>query len=286
MFRYQLQGRTAMQVMERALGAPPPQVKFFHSAEVEVAGRKVRAFRHGMLGQPGFELLGAWKDNDAVVEALLAAGKDLGLVRSGGKAYYLNGIESGWIPTPTPAIYTDPELVGYRGRRPLLSFEGQMPIHGSHFSENIEDYYVSPYELGYGRLIKFNHDFLGREALEKAKDNVQRTKVTFVFDEDDVRRMYGPEPDYLLRHVRDRVEVGGKMVGIAMYEAFLPSHNTILALGLIDKRYAAPGTQVDVAWGEHPGPGTPPEAHRDFPRLRARVEPAPYDAHARTEYRR
>ena len=34
-------------------------------------------------------------------------------------------------------------------------------------SDNIEDYYMTPYELGYGPFVKFDHDFIGREALEK-----------------------------------------------------------------------------------------------------------------------
>lgn len=286
MFRYQVQGPQAMEVVERLLGGPPPKVKFFHSVEVTIAGRKLRAFRHGMAGQPGFEFLGAWEDNDAVKAALLEAGEPSGLVQVGGLAYYTNGIESGWMPTPTPGIYSDPKLEDYRRYVSLFSYEGQKPIHGSFFSENIEDYYISPYELGYGRSINFNHDFIGREALEKAKDNVARTRVTLVFDKDEVHKMLGENFDCFVRYARDRVEVGAKMVGLSMYTAFIETAGTILSLGLIDKAYAAPGTEVSIAWGDHPGPGTSPDAHADFPRIRARVAPSPYDEFARTEYRR
>lgn len=284
MFRYQVQGPKAMEVIERALGAPPPKVKFFHSEEVTIAGRTLRAFRHGMAGQPGFELLGRWEDNDAVKQALLDAGEPSGLVQVGGLAYYTNGIESGWIPTPTPGIYDDPELEDYRRFVSLFSYEGQKPIHGSFYSDDIADYYVSPYELGYGRSIAFNHDFIGRAALERAKDSHRRTRVTFEFDPDDVRRVLG-EPGYLLRYPRDRVEVDGELVGLAMYTAHFPAHGTLLSLGLIDKAHAAPGTEVEIAWGEHPGAGAPADAHREFPRLRAKVQPSPYDQVARTSYR-
>lgn len=284
MFRYQVQGPRAIEVMERVLGTAPPQVKFFHSEVVTIAGRQLRAFRHGMAGQPGFELLGDWADNDAVKQALLDAGEPSGLVQVGGLAYYTNGIESGWIPTPTPGIYSDPELEGYRKFASLFSYEGQKPIHGSFYSDNIEDYYISPYELGYGRSIAFNHDFIGREALERAKDTHRRTRVTFVYNADDVRKVIG-DPGYLLRYPRDRVEIGGELVGQAMYTAHFPRHGTLLSLGLIDKAHAAPGTEVEIAWGEHPGPGAPLDAHRDFPRIRATVEASPYDPVARTSYR-
>ena len=286
MFRYQVQGPRAMEVVERALGGPAPKVKFFHSAEVTIGGRKLRAFRHGMAGQPGFELLGDWEDNDAVKAALLEAGEPSGMVQVGGLAYYTNGIESGWIPTPTPGIYSDPELEEYRKFVPLYSYEGQKPLHGSFFSENIEDYYISPYELGYGRSINFNHDFIGKEALAQAKDTYRRVRVTLVFDPEDVKKVLGDDPGYVLRYARDRVEVGGEYVGLSMYTAIIASAGTILSLGLIDKAHSAPGTQVTVAWGDHPGAGAPADAHRELPRIRARVEASPYDDHARTQYRK
>ncbi|MBW4332132.1 aminomethyl transferase family protein [Stakelama sp. CBK3Z-3] len=284
LFRYQLQGPKAMAMMERLLGTTPPDVKFFHSEEVTIGGRKLRAFRHGMAGQPGFELLGDWEDNDAVKQAILDVGEGFGLVQVGGLAYYTNGIESGWIPTPTPGIYTDPELEDYRKFVPLFSYEGQKPLHGSFYSDNIEDYYVSPYELGYGRSIKFNHDFIGRESLEKAKDSYRRTRVTFVFNPDDVKKVLG-DPGYLLRYPRDRVEVNGEMVGLSMYTANFPDDGTLLSLGLIDKAHAAPGTEVEIVFGEHPGPEAPADFHRSLPRIRAKVQPSPYDQVARTSYR-
>ena len=53
---------------------------------------------------------------------------------------------------------------------------------------------------------------------------------------------------------------------------------TILALTIIDRQFAEPGTEVSVVWGEHPGAGTSPDADLGFPRIRATVAPAPYDA--------
>jgi len=40
-----------------------------------------------------------------------------------------------------------------------------------------------------------------------------------------------------------------------------------------------------VTWGEHPGAGTDPDADLGFPKVRATVAPAPYDAYAATQYR-
>jgi vanillate/3-O-methylgallate O-demethylase len=286
LFRYQVQGPLAADLVERAFGRPLPPTKFFHSTPVSLAGKGLRALRHNMAGQAGFEFIGQWPDAEAVKEALMRAGEPFGLVHVGAYAYASASVESGWIPSPVPAIYTDPDLLDYRKYLPLYGIEGQRPLNGSFFSEDIEDYYCSPYELGYGRSIFFNHDFIGRAALEKAKDNVQRVKVTLVFDAEDVAAVVGADAGFQLTYARHRVEAGSVLAGLTYQTASIDPAGTILSLALIGKQHAGPGTEVTVTWGEHPGPGTAPDADLGFPRIRGTVHPAPYDAHARTQYRR
>ncbi|WP_405926667.1 aminomethyl transferase family protein [Streptomyces sp. NBC_00035] len=286
LFRYQIQGPLASDLVERAFGGPLPPTKFFHSSPVTLDGMDFRALRHGMAGQAGYEFIGPWQHAEAVKEALLRAGEPLGLVQVGAFAYATPSVESGWIPSPVPGIYTDPDLLDYRKHIALYGVEGQRPLGGSFFSENIEDYYCSPYELGYGKMISFNHDFIGRDALQKAKDNVARKKVTLMFNTDDVRRALGDDPGFVLSYSRNRVESGSALVGVTCQTASLDPVGTILSLTLIDKEYAEPGTEVSIVWGEHPGPGTAPDADLGFPRIRATVQPAPFNQHARTLYRR
>ncbi|GLZ06116.1 glycine cleavage system protein T [Actinomadura sp. NBRC 104412] len=286
LFRFQVQGPLARDLVEAAFGGPLPPAKFFHSVPVSLAGRHFRALRHNMAGQDGFEFVGDWQDAAAVKDALMTAGEPFGLVHVGGYAYASASVESGWIPSPIPGIYTDPELLDYRNWLPLFGIEGKRPLNGSFFSENIEDYYCSPYELGYGRSISFNHDFIGRAALEKAKDEHRRTKVTLVLDPEDMRKVIGEEMGYHLTYARHRVEAGSSLVGLTHQTATIDGTGTLLSLTLIDKQYAEPGTEVTVVWGEHPGPGTSPDADLGFPRVRATVQPAPFDEHARKQYRR
>jgi vanillate/3-O-methylgallate O-demethylase len=286
-FRYQVQGPRARALVETVFGGPLPPAKFFHTTPVTLDGMDFRALRHNMAGQDGYEFIGPWEHAAAVKDALLSAGGEFGLVHVGALAYASASVESGWIPSPIPAIYTDPGLAGYRAWLPLFGIEGKRPLNGSFFSEDIEDYYVSPYDLGYGKSIAFNHDFIGREALEKARESHRRTKVTLVLDPADVSRVLGPDHGYYLTYARHRVETpDGALVGLTHQTATLDPAGTILALSLIDNEYATPGTEVTVVWGEHPGPGTDADADLGFPRIRATVAPAPYDAHARTQYRR
>ena len=81
---------------------------------MNAAGREVRTLRHGMAGAPGLELWGPYENYLEVREAILKAGEQFGIVPVGARAYASNTLESGWIPSPLPAIYTGEELRGYR----------------------------------------------------------------------------------------------------------------------------------------------------------------------------
>ncbi len=95
-------------------GAAGPEV-LQHDRQFKIAGKKVEALRHGMAGQPGFELFGPAKDGDAVLDALVKAGEEFGLRLVGGRAYSSNTLESGWIPSPMPGIYSgDERMAKYR----------------------------------------------------------------------------------------------------------------------------------------------------------------------------
>lgn len=285
LFRFQLQGPLALEVVERAFGGPLPQTAFFHSVGVDLDGVPLRALRHGMAGQAGYEFIGDFAAYDGVREALLSAGAASGIEAVGGLAYFTNGVESGWIPTPTPAIYTDPRLEDYRRSLPKFSYEGMKPLSGSYYSDDIADYYVSPWELGYGRSISFNHDFIGRDALEAARTRPSRTKVTVELDPADARRVLGSDLGYLNTYGRYRLESDGELVGMTFWTSHIAPVGTVLALSLIDAKHAEPGTAVELVWGEHPGHGTPGDADLGFPHIRGIVQTSPYDEYARTAYR-
>ncbi len=285
-FRYQVQGPQARVLVEKVFGGRLPATKFFHSVTVALDGRKLRALRHNMSGQDGYEFIGDWADAKSVKDVFFAVGEEFGIIHVGQWAYASANVESGWIPSPVPGIYTDPELAGYRAWLPLFGIEGRRPLNGSFYSDNIEDFYVSPWELGYGRSISFNHDFIGRDALLAARETAPRRKVTLVLNPDDVAGYRLDQGGFYLTYARHRVEADGQLVGLTYQTVTNDTVGTILSLTLIDKRCAEPGTEVTIVWGEHPGPGTAPDADLGFPLIRATVQPAPFDEHARTAYRR
>jgi syringate O-demethylase len=298
-YRFQVQGPNAMDVIEKALGGAPPELKFFNMTTVSIAGKSVRALRHGMVGQPGWELFGPWEDEQPVHEALLAAGEEFGMRQVGGRAYSSNTLESGWIPSPLPAVYTGDSLKAYREWLPAKGYEGSASIGGSFSSDDIEDYYFTPWDLGYGGYVKFDHDFIGRDALEAMADGDHRVKVTLALDDDDVTATIGtmfgkddrakfidwPSAVYCM-HPFDRVTVDGETVGLSTWIGYSANEGKMLTLAVLDPEHAEPGTEVTFVWGEEDGGSSKPtvEPHVQT-EMRAIVSPVPYTAVVRERYR-
>jgi syringate O-demethylase len=297
-YRYQVQGPNAMAVIEKALGHVPEDLKFFNMRTETIGGKDVCALRHGMAGQPGWELFGPWEDGPAVHEAIVKAGEDLGLTLVGGRAYGSNAIESGWIPSPLPAVYTGDSLKAYREWLPAEGYEGKASVGGSFVSDSIEDYYFTPWDIGYGHLIKYDHDFIGRDALEAKADEPHRTKVTLVLDDEDVTRTIGsmlqpsgrakyfewPNAVYSM-HPYDNVTVDGQTVGVSTWVCYSANEGKMLTLGVLDAEYAEPGTEVTFVWGEENGGTAKPTVERhEQTEIRAIVAPVPIVGAVRSSY--
>ena len=297
-FRFQIQGPNAMQVIAKVLGRTPPELKFFNMTTLTIAGKTVRALRHGMAGQPGWELFGPWDEGEAVREALAKAGEEFGLRLVGGRAYSSNALESGWIPSPLPAVYTGEAMKRYREWLPAAGYEASATIGGSFYSDSIEDYYFTPWDMGYGAFMKFDHDFVGREALEKMSNGPHRKKVTLALDDADVTRTIGstfqkhnrakfidwPSAVYSM-HPFDRVTVDGKTVGISTWIGYSANEGKMLTLAVVDAVYAEPGTEVIFVWGEENGGSAKPTVERHTQtHMRAIVSPVPYVETVRKTY--
>ena len=297
-YRFQVQGPNAMDVIAKALGKAPPDLKFFNMTHVTIAGKDVGALRHGMAGQPGFEFYGPWDDGEAVRQALIEAGEEFGMRLVGGRAYSSNTLESGWIPSPLPAVYSGDSMKSYREWLPGSSYEANASIGGSFYSDRIEDYYFTPWDLEYGHILKFDHDFIGREALEKMAEAPKRKKVTLALDNGDVLQCIGsqlfegdrakymdfPSAVYSM-HPFDRVLVGGKLAGLSTWVGYSSNERRMLTLAVMDPEHAEPGTEVTFVWGEEGGGSTKPtvEKHKQT-EIRAVVSPVPYAEVARKSY--
>jgi glycine cleavage system aminomethyltransferase T len=295
-WRYQLDGPHAEAIFDAAVEGETPDVPFFRTATVTIGGHQVLVLRHGMAGHKGYELSGPFEEGEAVRAAIVEAGAPHGLVRGGTLAYFSTPLESGWIPYPPAGIFTGEETRGFREWLPADGWEAQTQIGGSFYSSDIEDYYVTPWDLGYGNLIGFDHDFIGREALEKIADQPHRQKVTLVWNAEDTARIYasqfGDGPRFKQLDLpmsvlgwphADRVsDANGDLIGRSVYPGVSSNDRTALSLAFVDAAYAEPGSEVEITWGEINGGSRKPhvEPHEQT-QVRATVAPAPFASMAR-----
>jgi vanillate/3-O-methylgallate O-demethylase len=296
-YRFQVQGPTALDVLKQANGGSLPEIKFFNMGELTIAGRKVRALHHGMSGVPGLELFGPWDEREDVRAAIVEAGADFGLRQVGSRVYATNTLESGWIPCPLPAVFTGEQMKAYREWLPANGYEGTGSLGGSYYSDEIADYYRTPHDLGYWPFVKFDHDFVGREALAELADRPRFKKVTLAWNGEDVARAVGtlfekgdhakyidvPLSNYATWPF-DKLLLNGELVGTSTFSGYSYNERSYLSLGMVEVDLDI-GTEVTLVWGEEGGGSAKPVVERHAQaEIRAVVSPVPYSEVARTSY--
>jgi glycine cleavage system aminomethyltransferase T len=281
-FRYQVQGPRALDIVSAAHGAPLPRIRFFNIGAFDIAGTQVHALNHTMVGIPGeektgLEIWGPRESGPRVLEALLAAGEQYGLRQGGAIAYSTTALESGWLGLPVPGIYAGDSMKAYRQWLPAQGFEANASLGGSFTSDDINDYVPTPYDLGYANVIKFDHDFIGSDALRRIQAGPHRRKVWLRWNREDVTQLLGDtlysseldRPKYLQTPYAvyatfqyDAIMHAGRVVGISNRTGYIVNVGAWSSLAMIDEEQAADGTEVTVVWGDPQGA-----------RLRPTVEP-------------
>jgi glycine cleavage system aminomethyltransferase T len=199
----------------------------------------------------GLELHGPAEDRDIILAALQEAGKKFDLVMGGSRAYSTVSPESGWIPSPFPAIYSGEAMKPYREWLSASGFEANASLGGSFYSDKIEDYYQTPWDLGYGKHINFDHDFIGKEALQKMVEKPHRRKLWLKWNDDDVQEVFksqlGHGDRYKYMEVPnayyailpfDKVLIGDRMVGLSTYTVYTANVRCWFSLAMIDEDVA------------------------------------------------
>ena len=286
-FMFQVQGPSALEIVEAVTGESLRDIGFMRFRPVRIGGVDLLALRQGMAGEIGFELHGPIEHGPAIYQQILDAGQRYGIKRLGGRTKMVNHVEA-CFPTQTidffPAFEepTGEFLPWFEQAAPNLMKPAAASFlsRGSYPVKTRADLYRSPFELGWGKNIRFDHDFIGRAALEREASAPPRTIVTLVWNSEDVIDIYaslfrkGVEPGQYMEMPRDlgvvwadQVLAGDSLIGCALSRCYSVYFREMISLCVIDVEHAAPGTEVTVLWGEKEG------AQK---RIRATVAPAPY----------
>jgi vanillate/3-O-methylgallate O-demethylase len=275
-FRFGMDGPNAEKIFHEVIEGPPPVIPFFNHARVRIAGCDVVALRHGMAGHRGVELSGRFEDGPKVRAVLLQVGEKYGLRSGGTTTYFSAAIESGWMAYPPAAVYTGEEMRKYREWMTADSWEVNLNLGGSFYGNSIEEYYVTPWDLAYDNLVKFDHDFIGKAALEKSAGNSRRTAVSLVWDVDDIikitRSLYEaelpykyvgcPAASYSFQQNDEVRDAAGNLVGISTWAGYTINERNTISQAMVDRSLAQPGTKLTLTWGEPNGGSHKPQVER------------------------
>jgi len=156
-----LQGPRAVEVMQSCgeSGKAIASLKYFHFLQGSLLGVPVIAARTGYTGEDGFEFFVKNAHTVKLWDALLDAGKMVGVVPCG------------------------------LGARDSLRLEACLPLHGHELSDEI-----SAVESGLGWIVKLSKgEFIGREALEAhMRAGAPRKLVGFLLDDAGIARECSP----------------------------------------------------------------------------------------------
>jgi glycine cleavage system aminomethyltransferase T len=293
-YLFQIGGPKSLEILEDAAEENLHDIAFLRHRTATIAGEPVRILRIGMSGTLAYEVHG---DSVAVAQkvyqAIYDAGLPHGIKKIGVQTYMCNHTESGfgqaYFHMPLPWGDEDPDLHKFML---AIGFDATANVKytGSAGSTLTPRRYRSPYELGWGHMVNFNHEFPGKAALQKEAAENKNTMVTLVWNADDLARLFtathfeeGDRPtpmpfpnDYnflpgysnkaqVLR--ADKVFVDGVDVGTSSGRTYTEWSHEMLSLATISTEYAAEGTDVVVLWGD--------EGTAQF-EIRAKVARFPY----------
>ncbi|TYC83640.1 hypothetical protein FXB42_15415 [Acetobacterium wieringae] len=227
-----------------------------------------------MTGFAEWEWLAPWlmkyiatvRSPDLFMMPFVKAGGAFGIKKLGFWAYQLSHTEDGFPQGFMHFPYPWGEDKGFMEFMKMPGFSS--PLKGS-MGPDPSLRYRNPIEVGWGSTIKFDHEFIGRAALEKEAANPQRQMVTLVWNPDDIMDVHAsqfkPGEHYLPMTechfgqeqghgvlFADQVLKDGQLIGISSGRNYSYYYRQMLSHCSIDTAYCKLGTEVTVLWG-NPG---------------------------------
>ncbi len=195
-----LQGPEAMAILCACTRAPVAELPSFHFVEAEVAGVRALVARTGYTGEDGAELYCDSGDAVRLWSVLMQEGQSRGLQAAG------------------------------LGARDTLRLERALPLYGHELDET-----TTPLEAGLAWVVRMETDFVGREALERQRqEGLRRRLVGFALLAAGIPRQGYP------------LSAAGTRVGEVTSGTKSPTLGKAIGLGYVTADHARAGDRIDV----------------------------------------
>ena len=195
-----VQGPNAEKVVRQITDFDLSSMKYYTWAEEELAGARVLFSRTGYTGEDGFEIYIPPEHTDIIWQALTEAGRKY-----------------------------DMQLIGL-GARDTLRLEMKMALYGNDIDET-----TNPVEAGLSFIISFDKDFIGRDVVERVKEEKPARRLVCLELEGRAFPRHGYE-----------ITDNGEVIGQVTSGTFSPSLKKPIALGYVARHKAKSGSQVSV----------------------------------------
>ena len=273
-FLFQLGGPRSLEVLEAATGESLRDLLFFKhrpgiikSEDENKNDADIRIFRVGVAGTLAYEVHGNIKDAEVVYQAIIKAGEHFRIEKLGLQVYGMNHTENGFYQSFIHfmgAYPQDQRFMDYLNG----SFDQFLVNISGSAGRDLNKRFCNPVEAGWSNRIVFDHDFRGRQALEKAIANPVRRIVTLLWNPDDIAEVQASffetgetyqymelaaNPIWTVNNsavISDDVLKDGEIVGISSGRIYSFYSRSMISLCLVNIEYGEPGTELEVVWGE------------------------------------
>jgi len=265
-FIFQIAGPNSLQVLEKVTGESLRDVKFLATRRTQIPSidADIEITRIGMAGNLAYELRGPLDVGPVVYDAVYQTGKPMGMKRLGWRTYVVNHVEGGFPQlrcTFTPSCVADKGFMS----TPLGDLV-VIDMSGSVDPTDLRARFRTPVEVNWGWMAKFDHDFIGRKAVEAEVANPKRTLVTLRWNPEDIIDIYAslfkPGEEYKTLELpcgqpqpagghADHVVKNGKQIGISSGTTYSYYYREVISLCTIDVDQAQIGNEVVVLWGDY-----------------------------------
>jgi len=202
-----VQGPKVVELIGRLLPGEVAELGHRRALRASMYGVSFIAFRGGYTGEDGFE-------------AVFGPGAVVAVWRQ------LSGLAFNGERMVRPAGL---------GARDTLRLEAGLPLYGHELSERID-----PISAGLRFAVDFEHDFVGRQALERVeRDGPSRVRVGLRLDEKRAARQ------------GHRILSDGQDIGEVTSGAYCPTVEASIAMGFVDRDRSAVGATVEVDTGKN-----------------------------------
>ena len=303
-YRYPGPGaRTRAKVIEKVTGQPAPDIRFFnmgvvHDRRPSTCARCATAWSGSRAGRSSARGKTARTCENAIVEA----GQEFGIRQVGARTYPTSCLESGWIPSPLPAVYTGDAMKAYRQWLKGTSYEAMASLGGSFYSERHRRLLPDAVRSRLRAVREVRPRLRRPRARSRRWPRTRRARrsrwsgtattwsgrwASLFHDRGDIAKYIDlPLANYSTLPY-DKVVSGGKTIGLSTYTGYNFNERAMLSLAILDNEQSEPGTRGDA------GVGRGGRRHRRSRRssgtsqaeIRATVQPAPISEVARVAYR-